>query len=446
MKFVDIFNASKNQSAQSQEMKDATFYDQEGAIRASSEKDSIENLKTKLEKAHHNSQAIAKAKVGTFGEPYPTIHDLKLEKLTTGSDHYHNGEKIFSDHGDFVSAHSPSNEISSELSLDYATKKYGSNLEVSGSDSFKLNIIIAANKNNLKIEFSDPAMNENLQSRRDALKEHSSSSEADFTAIEAAKNLKTMPENFLGNDGAEGAYLGKLESMMDSFPNHEYSKIQKSQELVQNTIAESARHRGQNLLPATDNIARNNGGVNVYQTNVRKVMLAEERKLHDIGSNTNYSGFEYNPDQIKSNIEKGNQLLEDFSHQTFEAMREGSLDNRSAWQAGNQLKDIPGHLKESKTATFSYINGLETAREEAVGMKEAAQNFFDTPDNEPWEPEHIERDRSLDQHFIDGFQEDVSRADALLKQANERLDTISRSPRSLPTVETRHVDQGYGMD
>jgi hypothetical protein len=70
------------------------------------------------------------------------------------------------DQGQRVRVEAPQDRDAVEIGLRLALQKFGSNLDVQGSDEFKAQLIEAALKNNLAVEFSDPKMRAELEHRR----------------------------------------------------------------------------------------------------------------------------------------------------------------------------------------------------------------------------------------------------------------------------------------
>lgn len=78
--------------------------------------------------------------------------------------YFHNGKEIVVDRGDHVYTRSEENKAV-EIGLRLSIEKFGKTLDVQGTPEYKEQITEIAAKNNLKVEFTDPAMNELMQQK-----------------------------------------------------------------------------------------------------------------------------------------------------------------------------------------------------------------------------------------------------------------------------------------
>lgn len=93
------------------------------------------------------------------------------------------------DSGQRVSVASVKDREAVEVGLRLAVQKFGTGLKINGSDEFKSEIIDAALKTGLRVEFASPDMNAELQRRRDEREELQARGKA-FIADERAKGAK----------------------------------------------------------------------------------------------------------------------------------------------------------------------------------------------------------------------------------------------------------------
>ncbi|WNV06495.1 LPD7 domain-containing protein [Candidatus Methylospira mobilis] len=81
-----------------------------------------------------------------------------------------------------------------EIGLRLAMQKFGAGLKIEGSDDFKEQVIKTALKTGLRVEFDNPAMNEELQRRRVEHQDNLAREQERQQAEAAAKLQKTVPE------------------------------------------------------------------------------------------------------------------------------------------------------------------------------------------------------------------------------------------------------------
>lgn len=79
--------------------------------------------------------------------------------------YFHGGKEIVVDRGDHVYTRSEENKAV-EIGLRLSIEKFGKTLDVQGTPEYKEQITEIAVKNNLKVEFTDPAMNEMMQHKQ----------------------------------------------------------------------------------------------------------------------------------------------------------------------------------------------------------------------------------------------------------------------------------------
>ncbi len=317
------------------ELQDKTFNSHDAAIRPSTDFGSLDSVKRNMENSAHNTQAVATPGQDAAGRPKISINDLGVNKTANGADFTHNDKVVFRDHGSHVSTSKDTDQEMAEVTLSYAVNRYGSNLDVKGSDDFKDKIVQAAFDKNLKVEFTDQGMNEKLQAMNTLKNNTVDHADKIADAFKSAQNLQPMDNKYLGNDDIEACYRETLSARAHNAPAHEVDKAEK---LSSDMTVESARHRGRNLMAASAAIASDTGAANVYETNLRGKVMADSEELHFIQEQKdNGKNVPDNPN-LRSNIEKGEALQSDFAEQRHETMRENLARGGQSNQGIDQQK------------------------------------------------------------------------------------------------------------
>lgn len=317
------------------ELQDKTFNSHDAAIRPSTDFGSLDSVKRNMENSAHNTREVATPGQDSAGRPKISINDLGVNKTANGADFTHNDKVVFRDHGSHVSTSKDTDQEMAEVTLSYAVNRYGSNLDVKGSDDFKDKIVQAAFDKNLKVEFTDQGMNEKLQAMNTLKNDTVDHADKIADAFKSAQNLQPMDNKHLGNDDIESCYRETLSARAHNAPAHEVDKAEK---LSSDMTVESARHRGRNLMAASAAIASDTGAANVYETNLRGKVMADSEELHFIQEQKdNGKNVPDNPN-LRSNIEKGEELQSNFAEQRHEAMRENLAREGQSNQGTDQQK------------------------------------------------------------------------------------------------------------
>ncbi|NWO07548.1 MAG: hypothetical protein HLX50_18190, partial [Alteromonadaceae bacterium] len=343
MKNLQAWEERNMEKSREKDLHDSDFESHDAAIRPSADFNSLDSVKRNMENASHNAQAVAKSGTDVLGAKKPSINDLGVKKSDHGADFTHNNQVIFRDHGNYISTSKETSQDMAELTLSYAVNRYGSQLDIKGTDDFKEKIVKSAFEKDLKVEFSDKGMNDKLQSMRTLQREDTDKMDKISEAVKSANKMEPMSEEYYGNDDVESAYNETIGEKMDSFSAHEEDSIKKADDLRQNMLTESARHRGRSLLPAGTLIVSSNAASDVYETNLSAKVMADKEELNFIeNQRENGNNVSKNPN-LQPNIEKGEQLLNDFkSHKSEDNKMQGEVDRSemSMQQVEEKIKGI----------------------------------------------------------------------------------------------------------
>lgn len=324
MNNLDRWNEAIKASEKAKAEKNDKFKEHDTAIRPSVDFDSATETKRNIENASHNAQATSSPSI--VGDTPITIRDLGVTKKKDGAHFTHNNAVVFADHGDFISSPKTTSKEMAELTLSYAVNRYGSSLEIKGSDDFKEKIVQAAHDKGLKVQFSDSHMNDRLKSLNEKKAEHDKNLPSIEEATKAAENLQKIPETHLGNDIAEKQYNLAISERIEKISPDNEKEIAQARSVQQASNTDIAKYRGKNLMPMGEAIDGNQDASKSYSTALReKVMLDKEQKHFLEEKRSNGEDIADNP-SLNGSIEKGESLIKEYEKKNANTKHQKSDD------------------------------------------------------------------------------------------------------------------------